>query len=279
MLKTILASLTGTASDRTVLDASIAVARAFGSHVECLHVKYGPSMGLAPFGSQTSWEIERHENKRSERAHTAFEEAFARSGLPSRETDARIGAPSLVWHEIPGLDLNETPFHGRHHDLVIAGRDDELVSTRIPEIVLSVGRPVLVPAARPSNVIGRKIAVAWKPGPESARAMTAAAPLISKADKLCLMSVVEGDTSESGQAADLKELANKLQWNGVESELLVLPRTEAGVGETLKSAAYNSGADLLVIGAYGHSRLREFVLGGVTRSVIGECEIPALLFH
>ena len=277
-MRTILASLTGTPSDRTVLEASIVVARKFASHIDCLHVKFDPVSGLAVLGSRMSWEIADDENNRSARARRAFDEAARRSDVPICDAPNGASQPSLAWREVPGLDLNETPYHGQLHDLVVVGRDDGLVSSRLPEIVATVGRPVLIPAAKPSHEIGDHIAIAWKPGPEAARALTAATPLVSKAKKVSLILVSEGASLSAG-AGRLPELAQVLRWFGVEAETISESSSEAGVGETIRSTAYNIGADLLVMGAYGHSRLQEFVLGGVTRTMIAACEIPQLLFH
>jgi len=279
MIKTVLASLTGTRSDRTVMDGAVAVAKKFGSHIQCLHVKFDPVSGLAILGSRMSGEVARDENERSARARQAFDDSCRRTGLPVRNAPVGGGEPSLAWQEVPGLDLDETPHHGRHHDIIVVGRDDELVPERIPEIVLTAGRPILVPPAKPTVTIGEHLAVAWKPGPESARALTAAAPLLSKAKRVTLIFVPEGELSAAGASAALNELAEALRWHDIEPELLVESPSGAGVGETIRTAAYNVGADLLVMGAYGHSRLREFVLGGATRTIIAGCEIPVLLFH
>jgi len=279
MIKTVLASLTGTRSDRTVMDGAVAVATKFEAHIHCLHVKFDPASGIGILGSRMSWEVARDENERSTRARQAFDDACKRSGLPVRNSPTEGREPSLAWQQITGLDLNETPYHGRHHDIIVVGRDDELVPERIPEFVLTTGRPVLVPPAKPTATIGEHLAVAWKPGPESARALTAAAPLLSKAKKVSLIFVPEGELSTPGASAALNELADALRWHGIEPEPLVESPSGAGVGETIRTAAYNVGADLLVMGAYGHSRLREFVLGGATHTIIAGCEIPVLLFH
>jgi len=279
MIRTILASLTGTASDRTVLDASIAVARRFGAHVEALHVKFDPASGLSVLGSRMSWEIARDENERSSRALGAFDEARKRSDLPIADQAASGNQPSLHFREVPGLDLNETPYHGQHYDLLIVGRDAELLSSRIAEILLTVGRPILIAPARPVDTLGEHIAVAWKPGPESARAVTAAAPLFGKAKKVSLISVSEEQISAGGTLKTLNELTQMFAWHGIAAEPVVSGLSEIPIGEAIRATAYNVGADMLVMGAYGHSRLRELVLGGVTRTIIKACEIPVFLFH
>ena len=279
MIRTILASLTGTTSDRPVLDASIAVARWLGSHVEALYVKFDPASSLMPLGSQMSWEIADDENERTARARNAFTDARKRLDVPIADQPAAGSEASLHFRMVPGLDLIETSYCGQYHDLIVVGRDDERLSSRIPEIVSMVGRPVLVPPAKPIEAVGNHIAIAWKSGPESARALTAAAPLLDKARRVSLINVPEGKTSTDATSVVLEELAQILAWRGIAAERVTESVREGAVGETIKSAAYNIGADLLVMGAYGHSRLREFVLGGATRTVIASCEIPVLMFH
>lgn len=286
MIKTILASLTGLSSDRTVLDAAIAMARPDGAHVQCLHTRIDPVetatlyKSMTPYHlklmSEISGKIADEERSKSDHAKAAFDEACKRHALTVSENPQNAGGVSIGWKEMETL-LNETLHEARYHDLVVMARDAELSSERIVSVLMQSGRPVLIAPPKPVNAIGRNIAIAWKAEAESARALSAASSVLTHADRISILTVCEG-SAEDGRAS-AENLAAQLRWRGlrvdVQVEMSALSATSSGI----KEMAYNCDADLLIMGAYGHSRVREFVLGGVTRGVLADCALPVLMFH
>lgn len=286
MMKTILASLTGFSSDRTVLDAAIAAARIDDAHVQCLHTRIDPAETTMLYKSMTPHHVElmseisrkiaEEEKGRSEHAKAAFQDACKRHAL--NVCDAPSGAPgvSIGWKEVETL-LNQTLHEARYHDLVVMARDAELSSERIKSVLMQSGRPILLAPPKPVERIGRKVAIAWKAGAEAARALSASSTLLARAEQIAIIAVSEEGAEEGRASADY--LAAQLRWRGAKVEVHWEPSGRSSTSKTILDAAYNCDADVLVMGAYGHSRVREFVFGGVTRDILSDCALPVLMFH
>jgi nucleotide-binding universal stress UspA family protein len=138
---------------------------------------------------------------------------------------------------------------------------------------------VLLAPPSETAAIGSTIAVAWKETAEAARAVTAAMPLLERAKKVIVLSVEEHSGLPAASTASAERLATQLARHGMNVEahgLLAKPHGGAG---TLIEKAKELEADLVVSGAYSHSRVREVVFGGFTRSLLGSCELPVLLLH
>jgi len=282
-MKNILASLSGFGSDQAVLDTAIAVAKWQGSHVLCLHTRIdavrtaavSELAGTRPDLSQgLVRSITAEEDARSRHAVEAFQDALRRHGLAQADTP-QGSAATLAWAERRSF-LNETLHQARYHDLVVMGRDQERPAEHIKSIVMLSGRPVLLAPPRPAMTIGRHVAIAWKPGAESARAATATTALLTRAERVTILAVAEQDDDVARLAAE--DLAASLGWHGIRAEVRVQP-ANGPTGPMLQKMAHESDADLMVMGAYGHSRLREYIFGGVTEAMIAACSLPVLLFH
>lgn len=232
-----------------------------------------------------------HLNFLRERANRALEQ-FAplvqRLGLRSFE--------QRVVDDDPGSGLS---LLARHADLVVIGQaDPEHVSTvagtEFPAQVLThSGRPVLVvPYAgltRPAGAAhapARRILIAWNGSKEAARAVREALPLLKRADSVNI-AVFDPDYQKAlhGESPGC-DLLKFLMRHGIDAEILVRQTERAGMlkrpsgtGEALLSLAQDQESDLLVLGAYGHSRFRETLLGGVTRTVLETMTVPVLMAH
>lgn len=122
------------------------------------------------------------------------------------------------------------------------------------------------------------IAIAWKNTAESAHMMTAAMPFIEAATKVVILTVSE----DSGNSADIdsaEQLAAELRWHGIEPEIHCLCPADGGVEVTLIDTSIEVGADLLILGGYGHRRALEFVFGGVTRYMLETADFPVFIVH
>jgi len=174
--------------------------------------------------------------------------------------------------------------HARYADLVVLGQavrgaeDSGGLTSDLPQhVVLHCGRPVLmVPAKGQFRDIGKRPVIAWNGSVEAARAVTAALPLLRDAAKVTvLMFAPQGGAQSAEPGADI---ATYLARHGVEVEVKVCPPA-SDAGHAILSEAAKLQADLLVMGAYGHSRFREMVLGGATRTVLSELPLPVLMTH
>lgn len=284
MPKTILASLTGYGADRAVMDTAVAAARIDGAHITCLHVGVGPREAAALVEATTSdylidqdaasRRLADEQNERLGRAKLAYDEACQRHNL--LETDKPCdGAVSASWRQVHSL-LNETLEEARYHDLVVMAREEVLSAERIESVLMRSGRPLLLAARKALPQLGRKVAIAWKVGPECARAMTAAMPILIHADEVIVLTVSNDEVCDETDRGSAEKLASTLRWHGVTARVGV-QHAAKDESRVLKEMVYGCDADLLVMGAYGHSRLREIVLGGTTRDFLADCAIPVFM--
>ncbi|MBV8131852.1 MAG: universal stress protein, partial [Alphaproteobacteria bacterium] len=137
------------------------------------------------------------------------------------------------------------------------------------------GRPLLIPPAAPLTAQPETIAIAWKATPQAARALTAASAFLSMAKQIVVLTVAE-DRRAPEEEAD--RLIAGLRWRGIPVSVRHLRAAAHSAPETLLSAAAEHAA-LLVMGGYGHSRLREWIFGGFTRHVLQGAAVPILMAH
>jgi nucleotide-binding universal stress UspA family protein len=183
--------------------------------------------------------------------------------------------------DLPGAVLN----HARASDLIVVSQADpdwELSGMfDFPErIVMEGGRPVLVvPYAGAYGEIGKRITIAWSGKREGARAAFDALPLLKTAEEVTLLCVVgSGADAESGDLPGA-EIAAALARHGVKVTAQKSIAEDIGVADDILSRLADSGADLLVMGAYGYSRLRQMVFGGVTHHILKHMTVPTLMSH
>jgi nucleotide-binding universal stress UspA family protein len=197
------------------------------------------------------------------------------------------GVRGLEWRDTQVEPLRAMLLSARYADLVVLGQHESAAAdsaARVPpnfveDTVLGAGRPALVvPYAGRFTKVGERVLLAWNSGREAARATADALPLLQAARHV---EVVAFDPRSSG--ADHGEqpgadIALYLARHGVQASAA---QQQAGidVGEQILSRAADTDADLIVMGAYGHSRTRELVLGGATRTVLGSMTVPVLFSH
>jgi nucleotide-binding universal stress UspA family protein len=170
--------------------------------------------------------------------------------------------------------------HGRCSDLVVVGQRDrdapiEGVAFDFPQqVLLHAGTPVLVvPQGGSGSTLGQRVVVAWKNKPEAARAVRDALPFLHTANRIVLCTVAEGEAripADDGGDTVVSWLAT----HGIRVERQLEPRGD--VGDRILTRAADCNADLIVSGGYGHSRLREWVLGGATRALLEYMPVPVL---
>jgi nucleotide-binding universal stress UspA family protein len=171
----------------------------------------------------------------------------------------------------------------RLHDLVVLGQPEPsapVIGLRPEEVVLAAGRPVLViPYAGDFSEVGNRVLVAWSGTRESARALYDAMFLIERAEAVTVLEVDRpgGD----GGAADLSaaDVVAALKRRGIAAKAEATVSDGTPVADIILSLAADLSADLVVMGAWGHSRLREFILGGVSRGILQEMTVPVLMSH
>jgi nucleotide-binding universal stress UspA family protein len=265
----------GRANDARVRLA-VALARRFEAHLAAIHIIPIPAIPAHLESGVVRRIVKLHMDRVSEIA-TTLEQRF-------RET-ARSEGVSAEWraqrdfYEV-GVD------HARYADLLIVGQPDPddtasglMAETRAEQLVLSSGRPVLaVPYAGRFEMVGRRVLVAWKPGREATRAVHDALPFLVGAEAVTVLAVdPQGDHGHGEEPG--ADIARHLARHGVKVEVERTISGEVSVGDVILSRAADLGTDLIVMGAYGHSRFRELALGGVTRELLRHMTVPVLLSH
>ena len=172
--------------------------------------------------------------------------------------------------------------HARLADLVVMGARQPkgpYGAASPADIVMGAGRPVLVvPRSAPPSALGGPALVAWKDTREARRAVAGAVPLLQRASRVHLAEVCARD-DETHARNGLAEVQTFLRHHGVRAEIQVLGAEDAAAGERLLDHARDNGCDVVVAGAYGHPRLTEWVLGGVTRTLLDRSALCLLLAH
>jgi nucleotide-binding universal stress UspA family protein len=258
--------------------AALAAAEPFGAHLQLLHVRPDPE-SLVPMIGEGMSGVMVDQMVEGFRAESVQRAAAARRIYDALAAERAGGAVTLSFREEEGREDETAARLGRLHDLIVVARGDRQTgapaSVTLESVLLHSGRPVLVAPAEPVGGIARKVVVAWNGKAQSARALGASLPFLAKADSVTVLTAVESHTA--GRPA---EVVRYLSWHSVRAEALEVPASGPGkVGQILLEKVAEAGADLLVMGAYGHSRLREMILGGATREVLGHAALPVLMAH
>jgi len=224
-------------------------------------------------------QLEQDAKKREAKARDIFTRFCRGAGLA--ETGAppgdRPAAASAEWHVETGEEPRWMAAYGVVADLIVAPRaagEAVLARTTLEAVLLETGRPLLIPAAAPMPASFARVAIAWKPTPQAARAVALAMPFLARAEEIVVMTVDE--EPDAGDAA--KPLVRNLLWHRFAARAEPLTPGAEGAAATLLAAA-RQRADLLVMGGYGHTRLREWVFGGFTQSVLDAAPLPVLIAH
>lgn len=287
MLKSILASLTGFGSDKTVMETAFALARIDAGHIEALHTRIDATQVAAiagmtkshPYGSmhEMAHNIAQEAQVLSRSAQKAYADSRDRHLAPET-ADRRAEGVTASFREVTTM-ADETLHQARLHDLTVTARVPELAPDRLDRLVLSAGKPIIVAPARPPKSVGETVVLAWKDAPEAAKAVTAALPLLVRARRVIIVALCESMIEQDAGQAAAEGLLAQLKRHGISGELRVSTEAVTTVAEKILEIAYAVDADLIVMGAYGHSRLRELVLGGTTRDLLQDCDVAVLMVH
>jgi nucleotide-binding universal stress UspA family protein len=169
----------------------------------------------------------------------------------------------------------------RTRDLTVVSRGEDpftLTCGEVGTLLMRSGHPVAIAADERRSNAARRIAVAWKDSPEAARSISAAMPYLARAQSVVILSALEESRHREEAERSAQRLDRQLQWHGIQTEVRLVEPTR-GITPALMDAALKADCDLVVSGAYGHSRMQEFVLGGFTREVLTKAPLPILLFH
>jgi nucleotide-binding universal stress UspA family protein len=168
----------------------------------------------------------------------------------------------------------------RRFDLAIVAQPDRKAADEIvgETVLFDSGRPTLmVPFVQKAGLKLGRVLVCWDGSRAAARAAADALPFLQRAGEIDVL-IVAGDRGKSGEVPGA-DLGQHLARHGLKINVRRITSPEIGIAETILSTVADTSADMLVMGGYGHSRWREFVLGGVTEGIIGAMTVPTLLSH
>lgn len=277
-LKDIVVHIEDSRQGKARIDAAIALAVAHEAHLVGLYVLQPPALPdyiRAQIPDSVLAGQTRMIEGAAEVARKHFEEQLQRAGITGE------------WRCEQGQPVAVVALHGRYADVVVvgqrspAGSDDADDPSMPDQLILSVGRPVLViPYAGDFPVIGGRVLVAWDASRLATRAVNDALPLLQRAREVIVMAI----NPKSGGAAAHGEIPSAdiclhLTRHGIRAEARHHYADDISAGDLLLSRAADAGIDLIVCGAYGHARWREIVLGGVTRHLLAHMTVPVLMSH
>ena len=275
--RTILVHLNDKRRAEALLEPAIDLATRYNSHLIGLHAYASmpaPPVPM-PFASKVLGRVVADEHASSDAIAAIF----------SRLTAGGSFVPEWKLLKVPHVDLAPVVMdYGRAADLIIAGQTDPDWDLSplldFPErLALESGRPVLViPYAGRHPKVGRNVVVAWKAGRELARAVFDALPLLQGADNVHILEIRAKGYEQPALAPDTS-IAAALARHGIKPTIRTSIASDISVGDEILNRLADLDADLLVMGAYGHSRMRELVFGGTTRRIARHMTVPTLFSH
>ena len=284
--RTILVPIRGDGHGESVLDHAAALGRPFNAHIRAVHCRLR-AKDMMPFGvsvpnlmreqiSSSAAEIADAEEERIKSLFDAYVEsrdiAFCDTRPPTHDT------LTISWSEATGKQADIVGVWGRLASVVAVAkpdRDTNLGLNTLESALLNTGRPVLLCPPKPVESIGKRVAIAWNGSTEAARAVAACGSIIAAADDVVVLSAEDAENMDL--SAD--ELILHLADHEIASRAVTVSSRQTSLGQALLTAAKDAGADVLIMGAYGRSRGRAMVLGGVTQWIIGHTDLPILLAH
>lgn len=257
------------------LEAAIRIAQTHDAHLTGLYViptTDFPAFMEVPSAFEAIQKVRQYRQQEAETSRAAFEEATHRAGV------------SAEWRCAEGELTEKLGESARYSDLVILGQhnpDEHDANQGLADrLVLEVGRPCLViPYIGARETLGQRVLVAWNARREAVRAVNDALPILQAADRAVVLSVNPAYGEDGEGDIPSADICHHLAHHGVKAKAETTVAKDIDVGSLLLSHAADMGADMIVMGAYGHSRFREMVLGGVSREMFRTMTVPVFMSH
>lgn len=279
-IKCILVPLSGTASDAAVSTASIIIARNFGSEIQAVYARRSAAMeaslmigGIDDAVTPKIYEMMRSESEKNEiAAREAFREILEKVG--SENTDANMTALLEITDT---SEIDAVIERGGAYDLLVIAKPEAEAKGQAQDVaeaaLFHTGRQVLLAPAEVPETIGDRILIAWNKSAQAGRAVAQALPFLERAKEVLIFYVETG--AKRGPSPG--RLKRYLGLHGIDAKVVEIPPDYRSVGEQILDQAGEFEADLVVMGAYSKSRLRERLLGGVTQYAFSKAALPVLM--
>jgi nucleotide-binding universal stress UspA family protein len=282
MIRTILVPMAGQSPVEPALDAALATARIIDADIRTLFIQPDPATALGytaeiPLAGRSPEAIIREMGEIAGGARDEFRAWQRANHVPPAGCKPREGVSASWSNQVGSIESMVTRF-GRLVDMIVTNRPTNnglLTRHCFDAAVFGTGRPTLVVDGPLPKGFGESILIAWNGSLEASRALAGAMPLLDRAHRVSILSAHDYDD----EAVDLTDLAEALSARGIHTPEVLFSAKRASAGAQLIAAAESQGASLIVMGAYTHSRLRESVLGGVTRHLLAHAPAPLLMCH
>jgi len=284
-IRKLLLPLTGTAAGEAALSTCLMIASAWNAHVTALHVRVdsrdvAPLAGEGLSGAMIEEMMSATEKESGERAHAVramFDRFVLQHNVMLSEPRPGLETATASFAAVTGREEDLVAQQARLADLTVVPHpdagEDVSSSDALHAVLFDSGRPVLISPQRAPVTIGARMCLGWNGTAESASAVYAALPWLQRADAVRILSA--DGYQRRGPAAP--ELAAYLSLHGVHADIHMFRSVNNSVGAGLLAAARDFDCDLLAMGAYSHSRLRQLILGGVTRHVLEHANLPVMM--
>ena len=284
-IRKLLLPLTGTAAGEAALSTCLMIARNWNAHVTALHVRVdsrdvAPLAGEGLSGAMIEEMMSATEKESSERAHAVrsmFDRFVLQHDVILSEARPGAGCATASFAAVTGREEDLVAQQARLADLTVVPHpdagEDVSSSDALHAVLFDSGRPVLISPQIAPATIGTRICLGWNGTAELASAVFAALPWLQRAEAVRILSA-DGYQRRGPAAPDL---AAYLALHDVHADIVMFQSVGNSVGAGLLAAARDFGCDLLAMGAYSHSRLRQLILGGVTRHVLERGNLPVMM--
>ena len=271
---------------QSVLTSALLVARRFEAQIDGLHARPGAQriIPVAPEGafipaSEIVEDLERADRDLDRQLRDRFEAFMREHGVAAVGSVLPGAEVAAAWRDEAVTGYEALGSIGRAYDLIVVGRP--LSGAAVPSMsaleaaLFESGRPILIAPPAPPDKIGEVVVVAWNGSTETARTIALAMPFLTQAETVVVLSVEDGMVpGPSGS-----EIALGLLRNGIAARTQQIRAGERAVGAAILEECTALGADLLLKGAYTHSRLRQMIFGGATSHILGAAELPVIMAH
>jgi len=277
MYRNLLVNIPTEHSSRSVIDGAISLASRFRAHLDAIAA--GHETATMPFLAEGGAAIAAISEGEHDRAMER-----ARAVLGIFEADAKLAGITYSCRALTELQFEAAAIVGmvsRLYDLTIVAQPEfereSFDNTLAQAVLYQSGGPVLfIPYIFRGALHGKRIGICWDGSRLAARAVRDAMPLLEQAEAIAILTINPGSVPDDASAAQLARYLSRL---GVQTKIVDMTTNSVSIQASLLSLAADEGLDLLVMGGYGHSRLRETVFGGVTREMLETMTVPTLMSH
>ncbi len=284
-IKTILLPLGEQDRNDALLDAALTAAKCFKAHLDVLHVEPDKesSMPYATIGLSESMRASLRDaaaqqySDATKALQRLVDKACVRNGVSMAKRGDHPGHPSADWLVEIGSQTELVAQLGRLADLIIVPRPERISPPpkTIDAALRETGRPVLMLPPNAVDCVGDRVVIGWNGSKEAAQAVAAARPILREADAVTVLTT----DKRQRRRPNGDDLVTYLSCHGIAATVSIMDTRTRSVPEALLTNAGELDADLLVTGGYSRHRLREVIMGGVTRHLLAASDIPIFMVH